>query len=161
VFLHYLAPLIVVGTLLSFLVLERIWKFRRVRCADRVLLACLLSGLLLAGPAWRAGRALTGGTGQLYRGDDFGFRRARVAETILSHPGYHVVFVHFNPEQSPGAAWVANGANIDGARLVWAHDRSAENRELEEYFKGRTFWLLEDRAGKISLAPYHPVRASR
>jgi hypothetical protein len=39
--------------------------------------------------------------------------------------------------------------------LIWAHDRGAENRELQEYFKDRTFWYLEDRAGKVTLGPYN------
>ena len=43
---------------------------------------------------------------------------------------------------------------VDGARLVWAHDSGSENRELQEYFAGRTFWSLEDRADGIRLVPY-------
>jgi hypothetical protein len=154
-FLHYMAPLIVVGTLLACLVLDRLWKLRSASCKDRILLVCVLSGLMMAGPAWRAVRALGGHPGQLYTNGGFGFRRAEIAQSILKQPGSHVVFVHYNPEQSPSVTWVANGANIDGARLIWAHDRGAENRELQEYFKGRTFWYLEDRAGKVTLAPYN------
>jgi hypothetical protein len=158
--LHYLAPLIVVGTLISALVLDRLWKFRRTRCADRILLACVLSASLIAGPVWRAVHALGGARGQLYRGDGFGSKRAQVVHTVLSHPGNHVVFVHFTPEQNPLHAWVANGANIDSARVVWAHDRGPENVKLEEYFKGRTFWFLEDKPGKLTLLPYNSPRAS-
>jgi len=58
--LHYAAPLLVVGTLLSCLILDRLWKIRRTKCADRILLACVLSVLLLAGPVWRAVRAMEG-----------------------------------------------------------------------------------------------------
>jgi hypothetical protein len=153
-FLHYMAPLIVVGTLLSCLVLDRLWRFRRTPCKDRVLLVGVLSAFMIAGPAWRAGRALGGHSGQLHTSGGFGFRRAEVARSILAHPGNHVVFVHFTPEQSPNVTWVANGADIDGARLVWAHDRGAENHELQEYFPGRTFWSLEDRTDGIRLSPY-------
>ncbi len=158
--LHYLAPLIVVGTLISALVLDRLWKFRRTRCADRILLACVLSASLIAGPIWRAAHALGGARGQLYRGDGFGSQRAQVVHTILSHPGNHVVFVHFTPEQNPLHTWVANGANIDSAPVVWAHDRGPENVNLEEYFRGRTFWFLEDKPGKVTLLPYHSPGSS-
>jgi hypothetical protein len=153
-FLHYMAPLIVVGILLACLMLDRLWKRRKAPCSDRVLLACVLSGLMMAGPAWRAVRALGGHPGQLYTNGGFGLRRAELVQNILRQPGSHVVFVHYNREQSPSVTWVANGANIDSSRLIWAHDRGPENRQLQEYFKGRTFWYLEDRAGKVTLAPY-------
>jgi len=153
-FLHYMAPLVVVGTLLSCLMLDRLWRLRGKACKDRILLVGVLSVLMIAGPAWRAVRAIGGHSGQLHTSGGFGFRRAEVARSILAHPGNHVVFVHFTPEQSPNVTWVANGADIDGARLVWAHDRGTENHELQEYFAGRTFWLLEDRTDGIRLSPY-------
>ncbi len=153
-FLHYLAPLIAVAALLSFLLLDRIWRYRKVRGRDRVLLVGCLSALVLAGPLWHAGGAVAGGKWRLYRGEDFGAKRARVAEKILRQPGRHVVLVRFHPQQNPDAPWVANGAELDQARLVWAHDRGGENTQLERYFRGRTFWTLEERAGKVNLAPY-------
>src|SRR5690242_7244405 len=128
-FLHYLAPLIVVGTLLGCMMLDRLWKRRKTSCRDRVVLVGVLSAMMLVGPAWRAVQAMGGHPGQLYTNGGFGLRRAEIAQSILKQPGSHVVFVHYNPEQSPNVAWVANGADIDGARLIWAHDRGAENRE--------------------------------
>jgi hypothetical protein len=160
-FLHYMAPLIVIGTLLTCVMLDRLWKRRKTSCSDRILLVCVLSGLMIVGPAWRAVRALGGHSVQLYSSGGFGFRRAEIAQTILKQPGSHVVFVHYTPERSPNVPWVANGADIDGSRLIWAHDRGAENRELQEYFKGRTFWYLEDRAGNVTLAPYTSAIGSR
>ena len=159
--LHYAAPLLVVGTLLSCLILDRLWKIRRTKCADRILLACVLSVLLLAGPVWRAVRAMEGVTGKLYPDSGFGLQRAQVVQTIMNHPGNHVVFVHYTPQQSPYVTWVANGADIDSSRLIWAHDRGGENRELQEYFKDRTFWSLEYKEGVVSLLPYNAATASR
>jgi hypothetical protein len=153
-FLHYMAPLIVVGILLACMVLDRLWKRRETSCSDRVWLVCVLSAMMMVGPAWRAIRAVGGHPGMLYTNGGFGQRRAELARNILKQPGSHVVFVHYNRDQSPNVGWVANGADIDGSRLVWAHDRGAENRELQEYFKGRTFWYLEDRGGKVTLTPY-------
>jgi len=79
----------------------------------------------------------------------------------MNHAGNHVVFVHYTPQQSPYVTWVANGADIDSSRLIWAHDRGGENRELQEYFKDRTFWSLEYKAGVVSLLPYNAATASR
>jgi len=143
------------------MMLDRLWKRRKTSCRDRVVLVGVLSAMMLVGPAWRAVQAMGGHPGQLYTNGGFGLRRAEIAQSILKQPGSHVVFVHYNPEQSPNVAWVANGADIDGARLIWAHDRGAENRELQEYFKGRTFWRLEDRAGKVTLVPYPSAIAER
>jgi hypothetical protein len=72
-FLHYMAPLVVVGILLS----------------------CLM----IAGLVWRAAHALGGHSGQLHTSGGFGFRRAEVVRNILTHPGQHVVFVHFTAGQ--------------------------------------------------------------
>jgi hypothetical protein len=160
-FLHYMAPLIVIGTLLTCLMLDRLWKRRKTSCSDRILLVGVLSGLMMVGPAWRAVGALGGHSVQLYSSGGFGFRRVEMAQTILKQPGRHVVFVHYSPAESPNVPWVVNGADIEGARLIWAHDRGAENRKLQEYFKDRTFWYLEDKRGKVTLVPYTPAIASR
>ena len=152
-FFHYMAPLVVVGILLVCLALDRLWRFRRAPARDRVVLVSVLTMLALTGPLWRASNALAGRGSPLYSGSGFGQRRAAVARRILEHPGLHVVFVHYTPDQSSNEAWVANGADIDGARLVWAHDRGAEDALLGEYFQGRTFWCLEDRGSAVHLAP--------
>ena len=40
--------------------------------------------------------------------------------------------------------WVYNGADINDARVVWAHDRGpAENEELIHYYKHQDVWLPE------------------
>jgi hypothetical protein len=156
--LHYLAPLLIVAALLAFLVLEGLWKMRTVRAADRVAVVGALTAMMLAGPAWRAANALTGKPGMLYRGEEFGRRREAVAERVLSNPGEHVVFVRLTQAQSPLAAWVANGSDIDGARLVWAHDRGEENAELQRYYPGRTFWMLEDLGKTVKLETYGDKR---
>ena len=151
-FFHYMAPLVAVGILLVGLALDRLWRFRRAPARDRVLLVSILAVLALTGPVWRAGNAVAGRASLLHGNGGFGQRREAVARRILDHPGSHVVFVHYTPGQSPNVTWVANGADIDHATLVWAHDRGAENALLREYFRGRTFWCLEDHGASVHLA---------
>ena len=150
-FMHYMAPLIVVAVLLACMVLERLWGMRGIAASQRAGLVFTLMLCLVAAPLWRGARAIAGQRGALYLGDGFGPRRERVAQDILRHPGGHVVFVGFAPGQQRMHPWVANGANIDSARLVWAHDRGKENGELQRYFAGRTFWYLTDYEGEVTL----------
>lgn len=153
--LHYMAPVLVVGTLLVWLVIDRLWKLRRTRRADRIVLVSLLTCALFAGPVWRSANAMVGRPTFLYRSDGFGFKRARIVREILKHPGDHVVLVHYTPQQNILHTWVANGAEIDKARLIWAHDRGAENEVLRRYFKDRTFWYLEENGEQVTLVPYN------
>lgn len=150
-FFHYMAPLVVVGILLICLVLDRLWRLRRAPARDRVLLVSVLTLLALTGPLWRAAHAIAGRPSLLHSDGGYGQRRAGIARSILEHPGSHVVFVHYTPDHT--VAWVTNGADIDGARLVWAHDRGPENVLLREYFRGRTFWCLEDHRRGVQFAP--------
>lgn len=85
--------------------------------------------------------------------------RAFVEDLLAPRAGEHVVLVRHNSpspfepkwEQYPSmeltptyVEFVYNGANIDGQRVVWAHDLGeAGNQKLRGYFKGRTFWLYD------------------
>lgn len=78
----------------------------------------------------------------------WGHVRAHVQQTIEDLPGKHLVVVRYGPP--PGHLvhneWVYNGADIDGARVVWARDMGDDgNRELIAYFlaQGRKIWLME------------------
>ncbi len=154
ILLHYLTPLLIVGILLLFMIVDRLWKFRKTRSSDRVILVCVLTAFLLSGPLWRAGNALRGVPGDMYRGDHFGDQRAGIVKKMLALPGEHVIFVRYTAQQNPMHAWVANLSSPDTSRLVWAHDRGKENHLLQEYFKGRRFWLLEEHNGQADIVPY-------
>jgi hypothetical protein len=50
---------------------------------------------------------------------------------------------------------VYNGADIDGARVVWAHTRGPESDgRLMRYFNNRHVWLLDVEGGSPRLTPY-------
>ena len=59
-------------------------------------------------------------------------------------PGRQLLLVRYATDHDPRRSWVANGADIDGAKLVWANDMGPEqNQELIDYFKDRKVWLVE------------------
>jgi hypothetical protein len=79
--------------------------------------------------------------------------RAEVEKRLQSLPGQHVVFVHYRAE--PKDAWVANRANIDDSKIIWANDMgSSENQELIRYFAGRHIWVVYPDENPIQLLPY-------
>jgi hypothetical protein len=64
-------------------------------------------------------------------------------ERLAATPGRHLVIVHYAPGHSPHQEWVHNEADIDGAKVVWAHAMGEEpDRELKEYFADRRLWDL-------------------
>lgn len=153
-FEHYMAPMLVASTALAFTILDRLWRYRPVRTRDRAVIVAILCVAVLFGPALRVARAAAGQKSPLYHGTGFGIERARVTRDILSHPGSHVVFVRWSPAKPMPGPWVANGAHMDQSRIIWAHDRGAENRELMQSFPGRHFWLLEDDGHGVRVTPY-------
>lgn len=84
--------------------------------------------------------------------------RARVLKELTETPGEHLVLVRYKRFRSLWALqfneWVYNDAEIDAAKVVWAHDMGAKrNEELIKYFSGRHVWLIEpdEEAPKLSL----------
>jgi hypothetical protein len=70
--------------------------------------------------------------------------RARILAQLQGTDGRHLVIVRYGPRHFPNEEWVYNGADIDGAKVVWAREMdSAQNRKLLEYFKDRHVWLVE------------------
>ena len=51
--------------------------------------------------------------------------------------------------------WIFNAADIDAAKVVWARDMgTAANRELLDYFRGRTVWDVQADDDPPKLLPY-------
>ena len=91
-------------------------------------------------------------------GDDDSARmahRARLLERLESTPGRHLVLVRYAPGHSTHAEWVQNGADIDGARVVWARALDpARDRRLRAYFRDRRAWLIAPEDARAELVPY-------
>ena len=87
--------------------------------------------------------------------------RARVLAELKATPENHLVLVRYNPGHRLTNEWVYNEADIDHAKVVWAHDMSAaENQEVLAYFRGRQVWTVDadgTPATLIRLAPPPPA----
>jgi hypothetical protein len=79
--------------------------------------------------------------------------RARVVEKLQNLPGNHLVIVRYRADHDFILnEWVFNNADIDGSKVIWARDMSAQNAELLQYFNQRKAWLLQP--------DYNPPRLS-
>jgi hypothetical protein len=84
--------------------------------------------------------------------------RPRIQAQMEDLPGRQLLLVRYSPEHDPRRSWVANAADIDGAKVVWANDMGPEkNRELIEYFKDRKVWLVEPDAIPTKVSDYADV----
>lgn len=63
---------------------------------------------------------------------------------------------HFSADYRVCYDWVFNGADIGGARVVWARelDNESENRDLLKYYKERKIYLLKVDDTSVELLPY-------
>lgn len=71
--------------------------------------------------------------------------RHDLVEKLRSTEGSHLIFVRYEPDHDPHIEYVYNKADIDNAKVVWAHDLGQEeNKKLIDYFKNRKIWLIEE-----------------
>ncbi len=79
-----------------------------------------------------------------YSWDDWSRSRLRVMKQLESMPGKHVAIVRYAPDHNVHHEWVYNGADIDGAKVVWAREIPGMNMNpLLEYFGDRKAWVVE------------------
>jgi hypothetical protein len=90
-----------------------------------------------------------------------GPERAAMESQLRSTPGEHLVLVRYANNHDPLVDWVYNGAEIDGAKIVWARDMGpSSNRELLDYYPQRRVWTLDADNVSPTLSPYKdPVQA--
>ena len=135
---HYTAP--VVG-LVYVVLLQGLLGLRGFRLGDRpvgALLARAIPVAYVCSSLIVIGAIVQRGATPLWADD----RRA-VLELLEQGSDRHLVLVRYSDRHSVHDEWVYNRADIDGADVVWAKERSGpENRELLEYFKDRKVWLL-------------------
>jgi hypothetical protein len=103
-----------------------------------------------------------------YRARSSTVGRTVILSELEKQPGRQLVLVRYSPTLYDLSAhskgkwppsgvweWVYNGADIDGQRVVWAHDMGpAQNEELIRYFKNRRVWLLFADDQPPKLVPY-------
>lgn len=69
--------------------------------------------------------------------------------------GRQLVLVRYSPDHDPRSSWVANVADIEGSKIVWANDMGPkQNHELMNYFKDRKVWLVEPDATPAKFSEY-------
>ena len=72
-------------------------------------------------------------------------------------PGKHLVMVRYEQDHNIHDEWVYNGADIDGAKVLWARELDAQqNAKLFAYFKDRQIWLVTPDSDNEYLEPYRP-----
>jgi hypothetical protein len=155
---HYFAP----ATALLYLILLqcmrhiRLWGGRRstkgvavvrmvvaVCCCMIVLRVCAAITHTAIEPAWPRGN----------------LERAAIVQLLDHQPGKHLVIVRYQPKygvvHNVDHEWVANDADIDAAKIVWARDMGNEqNQELLQYFKNRHVWRINGDDPHPSLDAY-------
>jgi hypothetical protein len=83
--------------------------------------------------------------------------RAAIQKTLENKPGKHLIIVRYGDDHNIHDEWVYNGAEIDGAKVLWARELTAEqNQKLFEYFKDRQIWLVTPDTDNTYLEPYSP-----
>jgi hypothetical protein len=81
--------------------------------------------------------------------------RAVLAEKLEHLPGKQLAIVRYAEPHNPHDEWVFNGADIAGAKVVWARDMDqVQNAKLLAYFKDRQAWLVQPDGNPTQITPY-------
>ena len=84
--------------------------------------------------------------------------RAAIVERLSHTPGKHLIIVRYPEGYNVHDDWVFNGAEIDGAKLLWARETNPlQNQKLLDYFKDRQIWLIEPEEDNTELISYPPA----
>jgi hypothetical protein len=81
--------------------------------------------------------------------------RTVVAGLVKAHGGRHLILVKYGEGHNLTHEYVFNAADIDRSDIVWARDMGPEkNRELLEYYRGRSVWLWQPDVSVEAIVPY-------
>ncbi len=137
---HYLAPAI--PALLAVVVAG--WRTlaawspagRPVGAAMSAALMAACVGAFLLSTVWRSGHGE--GWDRSYTA-----RRSTIVRNLESRPGKHLVVLQYEPDHFVHQEWAYNGADIEGARILWARSMGfAKDQDLFEAFPDRHVWLF-------------------
>jgi hypothetical protein len=153
---HYIAGFTCLLVLVAIAALEQVARWNR-EVARLLVLLCGAQFLFWYGLhllyAWAPAMALTEqyeSWDYVNHGDPEG--RFAIERRLAMAAGKQLVFVRYWPGHRLDQ-WVWNRADIDGSRIVRALDLGPEeNRRLQDYYPGRTSWLLEPDAQPPRLA---------
>ncbi len=151
---HYAAPL----TCVFFaLIVQAIRHLRTVRIAARpigMVLSWAIAAFLIFDIGGAVAHCSCDATWWTCQGD---VSRAAIQEKLENTAGRHLVIVRYGEDHNIHDEWVYNGAEIDGAKVLWARELTAEqNQKLFEYFKDRQIWLVTPDTDNTYLEPYSP-----
>ena len=94
-------------------------------------------------------------SGDWYGPDQIGTARAGLEQRLEQMPGSQLVIVRYSQQHSPLDEWVYNDPDIDHSKIIWARDMDAAgNKELLDYYKDRTVWLVQPDVDPVSLSAY-------
>ena len=76
-------------------------------------------------------------------------RRAALIEELHQLPGKHLFLVQYSESHNVHQEWVYNEADMDNAKILWAHDDRLEWQQLlvEQYQSERQIWQLKPDEG--------------
>lgn len=137
---HYLSPIVPLFVYLEVRCIRVLWLSRgRSRVVFKSLAAAIPLALFVAMPVsamfWAYGASR----------DDWYWKRQQILERLIDRGGKHLVLV--SAHRSPHKEWVYNGADLEGASVIWAHDMDGvQNESLLEHYRDRTVWSLDARS---------------
>jgi hypothetical protein len=149
---HYAAPMTCV---IFLLLVQAIRHLSARKLAGRpfgTALACAAVLLLALDTALAAAHGVCDPLKWTCQGDP---SRAAIAEKLSHTPGKHLIIVRYDEDHNIHDDWVANGADIDGAKVLWARETNPQqDARLLAYFKDRQIWLVEPDKDNTELIPY-------
>jgi hypothetical protein len=149
---HYAAPITCVLFLLTVQSVRHLrtvrWRGRAVGVAlSRALLLCLVFDAIFY--------VAHGVCDPLFWPCEGDPSRAVIAKKLEQVPGKHLILVRYTDDHNIHDDWVYNGAEIDGAKVLWARELDAQqNTKLLDYFKDRKIWLVTPDTDNTYLEPY-------
>jgi hypothetical protein len=157
-FPHYVAPLTCVILLLLVQAIRHLRTMKLARRPIGLALSWAAVCLLALDVAASASHRVCDPLEWMCAGDP---SRAAIQERLSHTPGKHLIMVRYTEEHNLHDEWVYNGAELDGAKVLWARELDQEqDARLFAYFKDRQVWLVEPDTDNTELIPYRPPTPS-